>query len=171
MKTIFKPIHSLSHLLNDVADVELGHQRLGGSHVLLSTQLSEKPDSFTVSVPVPGMSREDLDVHIEDNVLVISTKGQPTDLEYPRAIRHEALKYSFVLPVGIDTDRVQAKCRNGLLTINLEKIKTKKSNTVIKVRGQENNGKDNWRMNTLWDKIKSKLGSGKTVPIRSIKYS
>jgi HSP20 family molecular chaperone IbpA len=170
METIFQPIHFLSSPLRDVADIELGDQHISGSNALLSTQLSEEPNNFTVSVPVPGMSKEDLSVHIEDNVLVISLK-EPTVIAYPGAIKHRALKYSFILPAGIETDRVQAKCRNGLLTINLEKTKKKKSHTVIKVRGQENSGKDNWRINTLWDKIKSKLGSRKTVPIRSIKYS
>lgn len=171
MKTLFQPLHSLTHLLDDAADVEVGNQRTGTTHALLSTDLHEEANSFTVSVLVPGMRKEDLSVYIDGKVLVISTKRQPTGREHPGAMTRRYLRYSFILPAGIDTDRMQAKCRNGLLTINLEKKKNKKSHSVIKVLGQENSGKDNSRMNTLWNTIKAKLDARKIVAMRSIKYS
>lgn len=169
MKTLFQPIYSLSHLPHDVAYVELENMRTGGAHTLLGKPLHKNTNRFTVSVPVPGMSKKDLSVYTEGNVLIVSAKRQDTLPEHSRARKHRGIMYSFVLPSDIDKDRIQAKCRNGLLTINIEK--NQKHPTIIKVLGQRNSSKDTWRMNTLWNTIKAKLGTRKIIPTGAVQHS
>jgi len=170
MKTFLQTVHSLPHLVHH-SNVSLKNRYINGVNALLNTQLQEEGNSLIVSVPVPGMTKEDLDVYMEDRTLVISTKGQGKLHEHPMGLKHRDLKYSFVLPAGIDTDRIQAKCRNGLLTIKIDKIENKKRHNVIKVLGQESVGKDGGRLNILWDKIKTKLDVRRIVALRPIKYS
>jgi HSP20 family protein len=156
MKTLFQPIHSLSGFLHDSAEVALRDRLLGSSdHIGLSTPLQQKGDSFIVSVPVPGLSKEDVCVYTDSRVLFITKKKQANSAEQPGWLKKE-FKYSFVLPDGIDVDRIEAKCRHGLLTIKLKKTRSKKSNNVIKVFGDDK-GKDSWQLITFWNKIKAKI--------------
>jgi len=120
---------------------------------------------------VPGMSKKDLSVYIEGNVLFIATKSKDTLPEHSGARKHRGIMYSFALPTGIDKDGIQAKCRNGLLTINIEKIKSQKHPTIIKVLGQENNSKDTWRMNKLWNTIKAKFDARKIAQTGAVQHS
>jgi len=122
--------------------------------------LREDTNRFTVSVHVPGMSKKDLSVYIEGNVLFIATKSKDTLPEHPGARKHRGIMYTFALPPGVDKDGIQAKYRNGLLTIDIEKI----NHILIKVLGQENSAKDTWRMSTLWNTIKAKLNARKIAP-------
>jgi HSP20 family molecular chaperone IbpA len=170
MKTLFPPIYSFSHLPNDPANVELPNTGTGGAHCWLNKPLAKNTNRFTVSVPVPGMSKKDLSVYTEGNVLIVSAKRQDKLLEHPGARKHRDIMYSFALPSDIDKDRIQAKCRDGLLTINLKKIKNQKHPTIIKVLGQRNDSKDNWRMNTLWNTIKAKLDARKIDPTEAVQH-
>ncbi len=164
MKTLFKPIHSLSSVLHDSPDVTLGNHLFGNAHDLLNTALQEEGNSFMVSVPVPGMSKEDLHVHIEGRLLVITTKEQGKVVEHNRGWKRRNFMHSFVLPEGIDTNRIHAKCRNGLLTVHLEKRKSKKRHIVVKVSGKENEVRNTMALNNWWERIKGSMDLRKFIP-------
>ena len=121
MKTLFPSIH-LSRRLHDA----LGNKHFGSDDLVLSEQLQQEVDRFIISVPVPGLSKEDLSVYVDGRVLFITKKRQAKLSEQHRGLKQE-FKYCFVVPDGIDTDRIEAKCRHGLLTIKLKKTQTKKN--------------------------------------------
>ena len=163
MKTFLKPIHSLSRALHDSPDVNLGNAIFGNSHDLFNTPLQEEATNFMVSVPVPGMGKEDLNVDIEGQLLVISIKEQAKLAKHTSASKRRVL-HSFVLPDGVDTNRIHAKCRNGLLTVHIEKIKSKKRHIVIKVRGNDNDTKNTTPLNSWWERAKEKMDLRKFIP-------
>ena len=136
---------------------------------MLSEQLQQEVDRFIISVPVPGLSKEDLSVYVDGRVLFITKKRQAKLSEQHRGLKQE-FKYCFVVPDGIDTDRIEAKCRHGLLTIKLKKTQTKKHHNVIKVLGDESR-KDSGQLNTFWNKIKAKIAVPKFVQRRQLKVS
>ena len=164
MKTLFPPIY-LSRGLRDA----FGNKHFGSDDIVLSEQLQQEGDSFMISVPVPGLSKEDLSVYVDGRVLFI-TKRRQAKLSDQHSGLEQEFKYSFVVPDGIDTDRIDAKCRHGLLTIKLKKAQSKKNHTVIKVLGDENR-KDSGQRNTFWNKIKAKIYAPKFVERRQIKVS
>lgn len=163
MKTLLHPIHSLSQILHDSSDVALGNKVFGNSQDLQSTRLQEEGNSFMVSVPVPGMSKEDLSVYTQDQVLFVSTKGQANLSEKKDGSKRKDFVHSFVLPEGIDTNRIHAKCRNGLLTITIEKIKNKKRHRIIKVGGSENDIRNTMPFTAWWNRIKEKVDLRKFI--------
>lgn len=69
---------------------------------------TEKDGSTKIEVVVPGYSKEDLRLEITDNILKLSS-----DLESKKFARQWKLTDS------IDTKKVKADCKNGILTVLL----------------------------------------------------
>lgn len=69
---------------------------------------TEKDGSTKIEVVIPGYSKEDLKLEITDNILKLSS-----DLENKKFTRQWKLTDS------IDTKKIKADCKNGILTITL----------------------------------------------------
>jgi HSP20 family protein len=88
-------------------------------------------DRVEILAEIPGLSKEEVSVDVQENVLTISgqkiRKLEDTDLQDRRYIRrelkHSSFKRSFTLGDIIDTDEPLAKFENGLLTVTLNKLK------------------------------------------------
>jgi HSP20 family protein len=83
-------------------------------------------DELRITAELPGMDRGDLQTSIEDGVLVLrGEKKQDTRSEENGCYRLERAYGAFTrtipLPDGIDTDKVDAKFDNGVLTLRLPK--------------------------------------------------
>lgn len=164
MKTLFSPIHSLSNAFHDSPQVTLRNAIFANTHDWFTSPVQEDADRFMVSVPVPGMSKEDLHVHIEGQLLVVTAKEQGQIVGTDRVSIRRNFKHSFVLPEGVDTNRIHAKCRHGLLTVNIEKTKNKKRPVVIKVSGRENGLRNAKTVSNWWKRIKEKMDPWKFIP-------
>ncbi len=68
--------------------------------------------SWTVSLDVPGVTRDDLSIGIEGAVVRIES----------RAEAKRRVKAAFELPLEIDTASSQASLNNGVLTLKLGKL-------------------------------------------------
>jgi HSP20 family protein len=88
-------------------------------------------DRVEILAEIPGLSKEEVTVEVQENVLTISgqkiRKLEDTDLQDRRYIRrelkHSSFKRSFTLGDIIDKDKPLAKFENGLLTVTLNKLK------------------------------------------------
>lgn len=79
---------------------------------------------LVVKAELPGMSREDIEVTVEHNTLVLKgTKKFDADVKeenYRRIERtYGTFHRSFTLPTTVDTARVGADFKNGVLTVTL----------------------------------------------------
>ena len=75
----------------------------------LDVQQDEK--SWTVTLDMPGVTREDLGINIEGSIVRIET----------RAEAKRAYKTAYELPQDIDAEASTAKLENGVLTLTLAK--------------------------------------------------
>ncbi len=74
--------------------------------------IEQDEQSFTLSFDVPGVSREQLVVGIEGNVVRLSSaEGAPRQY-----------RFAAELPQDIDAGQSQAKLENGVLTLKLAKV-------------------------------------------------
>ena len=74
--------------------------------------LVEQDDkSWTLSIDVPGLSREDLTIGIEGTVVRIDSKSEAK----------RQFKAAYELPQDIDVSASEAKLENGVLTLKLGK--------------------------------------------------
>lgn len=92
---------------------------------LPQVDIEENDDAYFISVNLPGMSEEDLDLTVADNTLNI-TAGQQ---EEERSNRHYVLRErhalgfqrKFSLPSSIDVDAIAASFKKGVLEITVPK--------------------------------------------------
>ncbi|MBV6459739.1 MAG: Spore protein SP21 [Fimbriimonadaceae bacterium] len=98
-----------------------------GDARLLPIDVVETVGKWIVRAAVPGVSTEDLDVNIENNVLTI--KGQSKQFDefregkiYRRELVLGSFSRSIRLPSNVDIDQVEAEFENGIVTISLPKV-------------------------------------------------
>jgi HSP20 family protein len=100
--------------------------------------ISENERSFVLEIDVAGISKEDCKVRCEKGILWI-TGTRKSEAETMVCTRREfntgTFYRSFVLPEYLDTDKISAKCANGLMTVTLPKkyTSTKRNENEITV--------------------------------------
>lgn len=103
----------------------------------------ESDKDYKVEVAVPGMTKEDFNIHLGDeNELVISMekKVENEDKENKKYLRREfsytKFQQSLYLPDNVDKEKITANVANGVLTIELPKYSQEekaKNNRVIEI--------------------------------------
>ena len=103
----------------------------------------ESDKDYKVEVAVPGMTKEDFNIHLGDeNELVISMekKVENGDKENKKYLRREfsytKFQQSLYLPDNVDKEKITANVANGVLTIELPKYSQEekaKINRVIEI--------------------------------------
>ena len=98
------------------------------SNTLPAVNIKENEASFVVEVAIPGLSKEDITINVENNILTISSeKQQESDESNEKYTRKEysyrAFKRSFNLPKDrINAEAISANYTNGELIISLPKV-------------------------------------------------
>lgn len=98
----------------------------------LRTDITESNDAYFVEADLPGFSKDDIRIEIENNQLTIRAKREDEKEERDkddRIIRKERHFGEFVRSFyveNIDQDRVDATLENGVLKITLPKLKPDK---------------------------------------------
>ncbi len=95
----------------------------------------ETEKEYKVELAVPGMTKEDFNVHIdEENNLVITMEkkienheeNNKDDKKEGRYLRREfsysKFQQTMILPDNVDKDKISAHVENGVLNINLPKF-------------------------------------------------
>ena len=91
--------------------------------------LYETPTEFVLTAELPGLSREEIEIHAEDNRIVIrgarpagaAGKHVPCE-QYHRVERgHGRFSRAFALPEPIDVAAVTAELKDGVLTVTIPK--------------------------------------------------
>jgi HSP20 family protein len=87
-------------------------------------------EAIEVYVFAPGLSSDELEVSVQDNVLTLHGRraspldesSQSSDRAYYRQERFSGeFSRSITLPDGVDTERAEARSANGLVAIHLPK--------------------------------------------------
>lgn len=88
--------------------------------------IRETREAYLLDVMVPGLSKEDLKINLDKNVLTISAEKQAEQKsEDQQQIRREfsfrSFKRSFTLDETVDAEKIQARYENGILQLQLPK--------------------------------------------------
>jgi HSP20 family protein len=86
----------------------------------------ETPDRYVITAELPGLSRDDFQIHIQEGKLTLRgqrpTQGDCCE-QYHRVERgHGPFSRTFVLPLPVDPDGVSAELTGGVLTILVPKL-------------------------------------------------
>jgi HSP20 family protein len=86
--------------------------------------LYETGGAFVLTAELPGLTRDDIDIHAEETRIVIRGEraGHVPCEQYHRVERgHGRFSRAFMLPEPIDIEAVTADLKDGLLTITIPK--------------------------------------------------
>lgn len=91
----------------------------------LSVDVREEEDAYILSALVPGLKAEDLNIQVLENV--VSIEGEYKD-EEPSFLMSElprgAFRRSLRMPSEIDSEKVEARIEDGVLTLRLPKAES-----------------------------------------------
>jgi HSP20 family protein len=129
-----------SHVLRELSGLQdrlkqLLHKVVGGKRRedLVSygsfrplTNIRDKSEKLVFEIEVPGLDRKDLDVTLDGNVLSVRGERKFARDEKEgnwlwKESFHGAFATSFTLPEWVDSESIQANCRNGVLRIEIGK--------------------------------------------------
>jgi HSP20 family protein len=84
-------------------------------------------NSVVVTAELPGVTREDVTLNLQDDVLTLEGKREPKQLEQNGNWRRRERAYgsfsrAIQLPFRIDPNKVQARFNNGVLEVELERL-------------------------------------------------
>ncbi|KKG11771.1 heat-shock protein [Methanosarcina sp. 2.H.T.1A.6] len=93
------------------------------------TDVAEEDDRVIVTTDLPGTDRENVELSLRDNFLVISAaKGKEEETEKEGYLRKERsfMRYyrEIPLPEGVTEEGATAQLKNGVLTVTLPKTKS-----------------------------------------------
>ncbi|MCF8379985.1 MAG: Hsp20/alpha crystallin family protein [Bacteroidales bacterium] len=88
--------------------------------------IREEEDRFLLEMAVPGISKKDININVEKDVLRISheEKQKTEDKDFSRIeFNYSGFDRSFKLGDSVDLSKIEAKMENGILQISLLKKK------------------------------------------------
>jgi HSP20 family protein len=100
----------------------------------------ETPDTIVIKAELPGVSREDIEIQIDDNTLTLKGERRfSKDVQEESYLRIERTYGSFhrcfTLPATIQQEKIRAVCRDGVLELALPKAEGSKPKRIaIEVR-------------------------------------
>lgn len=95
--------------------------------------VSETDDAYLVEIELPGVRREDVDIELYGNELVIT--GELKERERKGLLRRRTrrvgeFEYRVTLPGDIRAGGVEASLTNGVLTVRVPKMNAAKPNKI-----------------------------------------
>jgi len=92
--------------------------------------IHEKDNQLIINAEIPGVKKEDLKLTLQDNILTI--EGEKKNLIEESEIKYfltersfGSFKRSFTLNEDVDSEKINAKFENGVLSITLAKVEEK----------------------------------------------
>ena len=131
------PITTLFDELGDLfgKNFDLSGRNVDGS-LYPNVDITESDSGYRISADLPGLSREDIKVSVEDGILSISgEKKQEFEKKDKDRYYHFERSYgkfcrSFSLPANVDNANIDAKYNNGVLEVLLKKTEETKPKAI-----------------------------------------
>jgi len=143
------PIHrmhrnNLTRLHGDIDDLFDGFFRgldrpFAGYKAWPAIDVAEQDDAIVVRAEVPGCKAQDIDISVYGNTLTISGEKKLSEEKKEKGYYHVESTYGsfrreLSLPTEVDQDKIDATCKDGVLSITLPKAEKAKA-VKVKVKG------------------------------------
>jgi HSP20 family protein len=132
IRSPWEELHRMRQQLDQMFDDTPSQRASAGVFPLIN--LTEDKDNYYVRAELPGVKSDELDIQVTGNNLAISGERKiaaQEDARYHRRER-EAGTFSRIigLPGEVDTDKVEARLENGILSIVVSKAEIAKPKQI-----------------------------------------
>ena len=100
-----------------------------------AVDIREGKDQTTLTFSVPGIDKDQLKIVVEDRVLTVSGERkdehhEENEVRVVSEINYGEFSRSFTLPDTVDTEKISADYKNGLLIISLARAEAAKPKQI-----------------------------------------
>lgn len=100
-----------------------------------AVDLYEKDDFFVIKAELPGVDKNDINVDLKDRVLTLSgERSHDNEVKEENYYRKERsygkFQRTFTLPADVNSDKITAEFKDGVLRVEVPKPKEKKAKQV-----------------------------------------
>ena len=93
--------------------------------IVPSATLSERPEEYELKIVVPGIGKEDADLHMEGKTLTLKTHSKNQNPAGFKQVAEEFERVNYAMSAEIpemaDPATLSAKIENGILTVIMKK--------------------------------------------------
>ncbi len=105
-----------------------------------AVDIAENDNEIIVNAELPGCKAEDIDIAVQGNTLTISGEKKEQHEKKEKGYYHVERAYGSFrrelnLPAEVDTSKIDATCKDGVLTVRLPKAEQAKA-VKVKVKTQ-----------------------------------
>jgi HSP20 family protein len=117
------------------------HQLTNMRQPMVYVDVAKQGDQYLVHAEVPGMAKDDVQLHVDGRTLTISghkksviEEGAPDTNFYRRETSSGSFSRSVLLPEDANIDELKASFDNGKLSINVPQLLAKRSPKQIEIQ-------------------------------------
>ncbi|HDL89328.1 MAG TPA: Hsp20/alpha crystallin family protein [Thermodesulforhabdus norvegica] len=134
----FKPLEELERLrreMDRLFDNVMSRRSWLTAKVYPPINITEDKDAYYIRAELPGVKPEDIEISVEADTVIIGGERKAedvgTNVTYHRKERETGkFKRAVRLPTQMDPDKVEAKFKNGILTVILPKSEGSKPRQI-----------------------------------------
>ena len=118
-----------------------------GNFVNASMNVSETDKELRITAELPGVTEQDIDVSLDDDVLTIrgekkfERKDEKENFHFVER-SYGTFQRSLRLPYAVDSEQVRASFENGVLTVTVPKTGRQERSRRIQVQARGTSGQD-----------------------------
>ena len=103
-----------------------------------SVNVKDDEKNYSLEVAAPGLSKKDFNIEVDKGVLTISSETKKEDKEETdnytrREYSYSSFSRSFWLPEEVKENDIKATYKDGILSVNVPKVKVVKKKTAKKI--------------------------------------
>lgn len=120
-----------SNLFNEFLNhdwIDWSHRNYSDTNTTIpSVNILENPEDFKIEVAAPGLNKNDFKIEVNQGILRISSekneeKESSEEGKYSRKeFSYQSFCRSFNLPLTVESDKIEAKYENGILSVIIPK--------------------------------------------------
>jgi HSP20 family protein len=108
------------------------------AHRIPALDMIDRDDEVVVRCEVPGVRKEDLKIAVTDSTLTVKGTTECREEEKRDDYFHHELSYgeftrTVRLPMGVDSKKIEANLKDGMLEVHLPKLESAKRAVDIKI--------------------------------------
>jgi HSP20 family protein len=139
--TVWKPMREIENMLDRYSHatgrgMANNEAELGFSEWSPTVDIEEDADNYLIRADVPGVDKKDINVHLENGVLSISGEKKVEKETSNGNKQHRTERYCgsfsrrFTLPTAIQSDKVDASYKDGVLSLKVPKAEEAKPKAI-----------------------------------------